>query len=253
MKRFLQNLFFITILALTTCCNSAVKENCHPSVKKAAMPMPVTELNIKEITEQLPSRKEDFSNTLETQITINGIQNHLSKTTGNTSTIFDINIIFKNISGSELIIRYPQTIGFISDPNISGGAIYDLTLHLRTNDDIAIGAWNGFTMLDEDQVGLSDFMLLEENRALCVHVSLTMPPIFLKETGYSSLPVGKYYLSAEYENHMIGFSVPLLETPPPNLNGIEEMNWQFAHKTQVDLDAWVGRLWSPKTTFKILE
>jgi len=247
----------ILVWLLMTGCSNLAKDSdkstsdCIQSARSLEAPMLSDELTQNQIFEELPLRKERFLNALKLQLVVNNVENVSIESANRLFTKFDLNVYITNISTTDLVVRTPQTMGFISDPNISGGAIYDLTLHLQTMDGTPIGAWNKFEFLDEDKVKLEDFLFLRENETSCIHVSLNMPLVFIQQNGYDVLPAGEYLLFASYENHMIGYSVPLLETPPADLTGAEEISWRFEHKKQVDLNAWVGKAISAEVAFAI--
>jgi len=251
-------LLLVTIAFLTIDCSKKAEiadTNFHESkscVDTAVdISQPPIKYSLSETFSLIPERKEKFKNTLELSLAIRNIQSNLVADKSQKTNNFDIIAYFTNISSSSIIIRIPQTIGFVSDPGISEGANFDLTIHLHDKDGNPIGALNSYAGLDEKKVTEKDFVFLKPNDVFCIPIKSDLPTIFIDNVGYYSLPNGTYLLSVGYENYMIGYSVPATEIPPSNLGFIDESDWHLTHDKQADINAWIGRTISSRTRFDI--
>lgn len=124
-----------------------------------------------------------------------------------------------------------------------------MTLRLKTKNGAPIGGLNKFEILDERKIKLEDFFLVKGRESLCAGFKLKLPQVFINNVGHDFLPSGEYSVSAEYDNYMVGYEIPLTESAPSNLSFTEDRNWTLSHQTILDINAWVGDVTSQEVNF----
>jgi hypothetical protein len=147
-------------------------------------------------------------------------------------------------------MRLPKAIGFSnrSVATIDDG-FYDLGFELYTIDKKPVVIHSERGEFIDENVNLSDFAVVYHGEKSCINYELETTQVYIDGVEYDLLPRGEYLLYAKYQNYLIGNIIPVIETPPPNIDESERINWELSHKKQIDLNAWVGMVESKTTKF----
>lgn len=199
---------------------------------------------------ELSERKTIFQNSLEMSIKIDLGDSKISSNTQNNVPYLKIYINYKNTSLQDIVLRNPEVIGFLRESiaTTDNGA-YDLGVRLYTNQELPVTIPSDYGYLDEYKISLDDFLIIESGETFCKAIKLQMPLVYIGGIKYANLPSGKYLMYAEYQNYLIGNTLPFLETPLPNMSGIKKTEWDLQHQRQRDLNAWVGKIESKLVEF----
>jgi hypothetical protein len=252
---FVSGAFFISSCFLPPNISPTVEVTATCSLMTYSTPALQTEIEVsrQNILDELPQRTKMFQDTLEIQLQSNNVNNILKQNSDVVSTFFNIYVFFKNTSDSKIVIRLPQNQGFINEPGVSEGGIYDLTIHVKDKDGNRVGALNSFYLLDDEKVKLQDFIVIDIGKSVCLDLSLELPQFFINNQGYAALPPDEYSMFITYKNFMTGYYMPLRETVPPDLSFKEGRKWLLSHQNVMDLGAWVGEISSNEVFFVISE
>jgi hypothetical protein len=231
--------------------------SCNRNSYATLSPFTPTIVSYSDVYEIRPSRIENFKNTVSLSIVGESIE-----ISGYSDDFRDLQRIrlelhFRNVSATPVVFRKPITYGFPSDE----GLAKDVEFYIEPKIGppmVFTGTSNYPDNLDGStvpKIALADFITIEPGGIFSYQVDVLFPSVYIKDTDYAGkLLPGIYKLKAEYVNKAIGYELPLEVTPPASFDNLQaEFEWYDTHTMIVDLNAWVGQVWSDQVEFTVPE
>lgn len=228
--------------------------SCNRNSYATLAPFTPTVISYSDVYEIRPSRIEDFKNTISLSIVGESIEISKYSDFPDLQRI-KLELHFKNLSDNSVVFRRPITYGFPRDEAPANDV--EFYIEPKIGPPMAFSGTSNYPVNlgvpTAPEIVLADFITIEPGGIFSYPVDVLLP--YIKDIGYAGkLLPGTYKLQAEYVNNAMGYELPLEVTPPASFDNVQaEFEWYDDHTMIVDLNAWVGQVWSNEVEFTVPE
>jgi hypothetical protein len=217
---------------------------CYPNSSPTQLQKTPVKMTLRETYAILPTREAESNNKILLSVESGDISR--SSTDSKHSSFLNLNVKFKNISATPIMIKKPVTYGYFG--SLGSGNDIEIVINRQNGAPIHVAPLSNYPGSDIHGRGLpavtiSDFIQIKPGDIYTFPIHFTLPPVYYSDTGYKGdLPAGKYNLFVFYSNRLIGYKLPEV-TPTVKIEADDKrFDWILDNNYEVDLNAWIGQI-----------